>query len=122
VKGAGVAAVILLAVSAGSALAGRVIFVVRPSAVAAGGVVTVSATSSPCLNSREHVAQQVTLISAAFPGHAFGREGAVNVRIGKRGSFSVRTHIRSGLRPGRYEVTARCGGGHLNAAAYIRVR
>jgi hypothetical protein len=108
------------AAAAGAALAARVHLVVRPATVAPGAVVTVSAGSSPCLTP-ERVAQYVTLISAAFPGHAFGGEGAVRGRIGSRGSFSVHARVRLGLRRGRYPVTARCGGGNLGVSASIRV-
>ena len=99
------------------AAAAAVRLTVTPAAVAPGGVVRVSAASSPCL-----AADQVTLISAAFPGHAFGGEGAVSGPVGKHGAFSIRTRIRSGLRPGAYHVGARCGGGNLNATGTIRVR
>jgi hypothetical protein len=111
------AAVAVVLIAAGSALAAPVHLVVSPSSVAAGGVVTVSASSSPCLRR-----DQVTLISTAFPGHAFGGEGAVNGRVGSHGSFSVRTRIRAALRPGSYHVGARCGGGNLGVSASIRVR
>jgi hypothetical protein len=118
--GALAAAMAMLVGCARVAFGARVHLVVAPATVAPGGVVTVSATSSPCL-AREHVTQHVTLISAAFPGHAFGGEGAVYGVIRSHGSFSVRTRIRVGLRPGRHQVGARCGGGNLGASAYIRV-
>ncbi len=98
------------------ALAANVRLVVTPSVVAPGGLVRVSAASSPCLRG-----DQVTLISAAFRGHAFG-QGAVYGTVGAHGAFSVRTRIRTGLRPGRYTVGARCGGGNLGVTATIRVR
>lgn len=104
-----------LAVAA-SAAAANVRLVVTPSAVAPGGVVRVSAASSPCLEG-----DQVTLISSAFRGHAFG-EGAVYGKVGAHGAFSVSTRIRSGLKAGRYTVGARCGGGNLGVSATIRVR
>ena len=113
---AAMATVLFVVFGAASALAARVHMVVSPSAVGAGGVITVSASSSPCLPG-----DQVTLISAAFPGHAFG-EGAVNGRVGGHGSFSVRARVRSGLRPGRYQIGARCGGGNLGVSVYFRVR
>ena len=91
--------------------------VVRPSTVAPGGTIVVSASSSPCL-SRD----QVTLISTAFPGHAFGGEGAVNGKVGSHGSFAVHARVRSGLKPGRYRIGARCGGGNLGVSAYFHIR
>jgi hypothetical protein len=64
----------------------------------------------------------VTLISSAFPGHAFGGEGAVNGKVGSHGSFSVRARVRSGLKPGRYRIGARCGGGNLGVSAFFHIR
>jgi hypothetical protein len=112
-----VTAVLVASIGAASALAAPVHLVVRPSTVAPGGVIVVSASSSPCL-SRD----QVTLISTAYPGHAFGGEGAVNGKVGSHGSFSVRARVRSGLKPGRYRIGARCGGGNLGVSAYVRIR
>lgn len=101
---------------AASALAANVRIVVNPTSVAPGGLVRVSAASSPCLRG-----DQVTLISSAFRGHAFG-EGAVYGTVGPHGAFSVRTRIRAGLKAGRYTVGARCGGGNLGVTAVIHVR
>jgi hypothetical protein len=111
------AAVLVVSIAAGSALAAPVHLVVRPATVAPGGVIVVSASSSPCLPR-----DQVTLISKAFPGHAFGGEGAVNGKVGSHGSFSVRARVRSALPAGRYRIGARCGGGNLGVSAYVRIR
>jgi len=117
VKGVGAVAVaVLVLVGAAGAFAARVHMVVQPATVAPGGLVTVSTRSSPCL-----ARDQVTLISVAFHGHAYG-EGAVNGPIGRHGSFAVRTHIRANIQPGRYVVTARCGGGNLGVSAFITVQ
>jgi hypothetical protein len=101
---------------AAAAEAARVHLVASPTIVSPGGYVRVGAASSPCLPQ-----DQVTLISAAYPGHAFGI-GAVYGRAGAHGAFSVRARIRRVLRAGRYHVSARCGGGNLGALAYFRVR
>ncbi len=111
------AAVLAVSTAAGSALAANVHLAVSPSTVAPGGAIVVSASSSPCL-----AKDQVTLISTAFPGHAFGGEGAVNGKVGSHGAFSVRAHVRSGLAAGRYRIGARCGGGNLGISAYFRIR
>jgi hypothetical protein len=103
-------------VGAGVAAASPVRLVVRPKAVRAGGVIRVTAAASPCL-----VRDQVTLISRAFRGHAFGGEGAAYGVARRHGSFAVRTRIRAALHAGRYEITARCGGGNLGVAAWVRV-
>ncbi len=36
-------------------------------------------------------------------------------------SFSRVVRIRTDVRPGRYAITARCGGANLGVAAYLRV-
>jgi hypothetical protein len=110
------AVVLCLLVAAGSASAARVRMVVAPASVSPGAAIRVSAAASPCL-----ARDQITLISSAFPGHAFG-EGAVYGRIGPRGSFAVTTRIRRGLPAGLYRVGARCGGGNLGVSVSFRVR
>jgi len=116
-KLAGAAAfALLLAVGAGSAVAARVHLVVTPATVSPGAVVRVSASSSPCLRG-----EQVILLSAAFPGHAYG-VGAVYGRAGSGGAFSVRARTRSGAPAGRYHVSVRCGGGNLGVVAYFHLR
>jgi hypothetical protein len=111
---AAAAAAALLSV-AGPATAARVHLVVSPATVSPGGSIRVGATSSPC-----PAHDRVALLSAAYPGHAFGI-GAVYGRVGRRGAFSVLARIRSTLRPGRYHVGVRCGGGNLGVLAYFRV-
>jgi hypothetical protein len=110
------AALLVVLAAASQALAAHVHLTASPSRVSPGGVVTVGAPSSPCLRG-----DQVTLISAAFPGHAFG-EGAVYGHAGRYGAFSIRAHVRSHLSPGRYHVSVRCGGGNLGVLAWFRVR
>jgi len=101
--------------SAATAASPRVVLDVNPASVAPGGVITISAASSPCLRR-----DQVILISTAFPGHAYG-EGAVYGRVESHGAFKVRARIRSALRPGRFLVGVRCGGGNLGITATIRI-
>jgi hypothetical protein len=110
-----VAAVGVLA-AAGSALAAHVQMVATPTVVQPGGVVRVSTRSSPC-----PPGDQVTLISRAFRGHAFGGEGAVYGRVHSHGAFSVATRIQARLSAGRYQATARCGGGNLGVSAWFTV-
>ena len=115
-KGAAALGLAVIALSgAATAPAGRVHLVVQPATVAPGGIVTVSAPSSPCLGG-----DRVTLISVAFRGNADG-EGADHGAVGPHGSFAVRTRIRANLQPGRYVVTARCGG-NLGVSAFIAVQ
>jgi hypothetical protein len=110
-------AVVVLLLAAGSAAAARVHIVVSPTTVSAGAAIRLSATSSPC-----HAADIVSAISAAFPGNAFGGEGALTGRVTHRGSFTIRGRLRVGLRAGRYRIGFRCGGGNLGVAVFVRVR
>jgi len=115
-KALGLTSVAMVLLFAGSAPAARVHLLVSPTTVSPGGIVTVSAKSSPCLRR-----DQVILLSAAFPGHAYGI-GGVYGNVGRHGSFSVPARIRKRLPAGRYHVGARCGGGNLGVLAYFRVR
>jgi hypothetical protein len=63
----------------------------------------------------------VFALSTAFPGHAFGGEGALTGPVHPGGAFSIAGHIRPGLRPGRYTVGARCGGGNLGVSVSLLV-
>jgi hypothetical protein len=110
-------AVVVLLVAAGSAAAARAHIVVLPTTVSPGGAVRLSATSPPC-----HSADTVSAISAAFPGNAFGSEGALTGRVTHRGAFTIRGHIRAGLRAGGYAIGFRCGGGNLGMTVTVRVR
>lgn len=109
--------VVALGVVAGAAAASHVKLAVTPSTVSAGAPVRVTGNASPC-----RAGNTVFAISRAFPGKQFGGEGALSGRVASGGSFSIRGHVRAGLKPGRYAVTARCGGGNLGVTAYVRVR
>lgn len=111
-----VLAALLVLTSASATLAAPVRIVVTPATVPAGGVVVVRADQSPC-----RVGGQVTVISAAFPGNAFGGQGAVVGYVGHGGSFAVRAHVRASLASGVYVVTVRCGGGNLGVSGSFRV-
>lgn len=86
---------------------------VRPSAVARGGLVTVS-------GGRCHAGDTVYLISPAFVGNAFV-EHSVATTARRDGTFARRVRIRRHIRAGRYAITARCGGGNLGVLARLRV-
>lgn len=88
---------------------------VTPMRSHAGAKITVSASSSPCL-----AADTITLISAAFPGHAYG-EGTLVGRVRAHGAFTVSGHLRKQLKPGRYTISGRCGGGNLGSSAVVTV-
>jgi hypothetical protein len=108
-----VLAALVVAVAA-TAAAGHI--AVKPGTISPGGVITVAAASSLCL-SRD----QVILISTAFPGHAYGK-GAVYGHVAAHGAFTVRAHVRSKIKPGRYSISFRCGGGNLGVSVYVRIR
>jgi hypothetical protein len=87
---------------------------VQPTSVARGGTVTVSGRG--CL-----AGDLVYLISPPFVGNAFVQH-SVATRARSNGSFSRHVRIRRYVHPGRYLITARCGGGNLGVAARLRVR
>jgi hypothetical protein len=103
-------------VAAAAAAAATVHITVKPGTVSPGGVITVAAAGSPCL-----ARDQIILISTAFPGHAYG-QGAVYGRVAAHGAFTVKAHVRSKIKPGRYSIGFRCGGGNLGVSVYIRIR
>jgi hypothetical protein len=86
---------------------------VQPTSVARGGTVTVSGRG--CL-----AGDVVYLISPPFVGNAFVQH-SVATTARSNGSFSRHVRIRRYVHPGRYLITARCGGGNLGVAARLRV-
>jgi hypothetical protein len=115
VRAAAVAACASLAL-ASPAGAARVRIAVFPAVASPGAAIRVVGNAGSCPRG-----DTVAAISAAFPGHAFGK-GALSGRVRAGGAFTIRGHVRARARPGRYVVTARCGGGNLGVAAYLRVR
>ena len=90
---------------------------VRPRSVRAGQRVRVFGLAGGCPRG-----DQVTLLSRAFSRrHEFAGVPAVfaTVRTGDR--YSVRTRIPRGRHPGRYAVSARCGGGNFGITAHLRI-
>lgn len=86
---------------------------VQPGSVARGGTVSVSGTGC-------RAGDVVYLISPPFKGNAFVQH-SVATRAHSTGNFSRSVRIRTTVRPGRYLITARCGGGNLGVAAHLRV-
>jgi len=110
-------AIVALLVSAGTALAGRVALTASPSSVRPGVVVSISGNAGDC-----PAGDGVTIISRAFVHrHDFAGVPAVYARVRAHGVFSVRTAIPPTRAPGRYVVTARCGGGTFGIAAHLTV-
>ena len=64
----------------------------------------------------------VTLMSRAFSHkHMFAGVPAISAEIGRRHKYSTRTSIPVRRSPGRYKITARCGGGNLGVTAHLTV-
>ena len=89
-----------------------------PPSVERGHKVVVTGSADGCA-----AGNTVIIISKAFVHtHEFAGLPAVLAKVKYGGSFRVTTTIPATKRPGRYTVTARCGGGNLGALKYLRVR
>ena len=65
----------------------------------------------------------VTLLSTAFPSaHEFAGIPAVYTVVDGQDSYSTHVIIPSARKPGKYSVSARCGGGNFGAYATFRVQ
>jgi hypothetical protein len=107
-------ACVLALVVAPSLLAASRFLHVQPTLVDPGDYVRVNGRG--CLPG-----DTVFLISRPFLGHAFV-QGSVATRARANGTFVRFARIRGGAQPGRYAITARCGGANLGVAAHYRVR
>jgi hypothetical protein len=88
-----------------------------PSVVHRGGVVVISGRAGGC-----PAGDTVAVLSRAFSdAHAFAGVSAVSARVRPDGRYRATTRIPPARRPGRYVVTARCGGGNLGVEAFLRV-
>jgi hypothetical protein len=108
--------VALLAIADAASGAARVRLAVTPGTVSPGATVKVVGNAGTCPKG-----DTVTAISSAFPGHAYGM-GTLTGHVVSGGAFTIRGHVRASIKPGRYTVTARCGGGNLGASAFVRIR
>jgi hypothetical protein len=88
---------------------------VEPGRAAPGAMVRIVGNAGAC-----SAGSTVTAISSAFPGHAFG-EGSLSGLVRSNHTFSIVGHLSRTVRPGRYNVGARCGGGNLGVSAFVRV-
>ena len=109
-----------LAALAGLAVAGTAFgsasharLAVTPGHAAPGGVIRIVGNADACTGT-------VTAISAAFPGHAYG-EGTLTGTVHANHTFVIRGRLSRNAHAGRYSVGARCGGGNLGVATYVRV-
>jgi hypothetical protein len=88
---------------------------VSPGTVKPGNATTVSGTVG---NSCKKPGQ-VTIYSRAFKGatrHEFAGVPAISSTTSRKGKFSKRVTIKKIIKPGRYHVGARCGGGNIGSA------
>ncbi len=88
---------------------------VSPRAVKAGKAVSVSgAVGNGCGKPG-----RVTIYSRAFKGtarHEFAGVPAIFSTTNRKGKFSKRVTIKKIIKPGRYHLGARCGGGNFGSA------
>jgi hypothetical protein len=87
---------------------------VSPSAVKQSHAVTVSGSVGGGCKVPGHV----TIFSRAFRGaarHKFAGVPAIFGTTNRTGKFSTRVTVRKTVRPGRYHVGGRCGGGNFGS-------
>ena len=115
---AGVAALPATLATAAVAAAAVPSLSLTPSSVTRGHTVLIKGSADGC-----SVGNTVFIISRAFVHtHEFAGVSAVLARVKYGGSFRVTTRIPASKRPGRYGVTARCGGGNLGVLKHLTVR
>jgi hypothetical protein len=102
----------------GTATASAPSLTLTPSSVKRGHTVLVKGSADGCT-----AGSTVFILSRAFVHtHDFAGVPAVLARVRYGGSFRVTTRIPATKRPGRYSVTARCGGGNLGVLKHLTVR
>jgi hypothetical protein len=95
---------------------------VTPKQVPVGGKVTISGdVLGPNGQPACQVPGTVTLISGAFAGQGTFQHQDVETTVGADGKYTVQAQILSGVAPGTYTVTGRCGGGNLGVQATLVV-
>jgi hypothetical protein len=100
--------------SAPKRIAARASLSIRPSVVAPGGRVHVFGNAGLCPRG-----DTVLVLSRPFAGRSFAGLGAITAPVRADRFFSAFGHLRPNAKPGRYTVSARCGG---NLAATVRLR
>ncbi len=114
-----IVAVVGLAVFAPGALAASSshFLKVKPSSAAQGATVTVSGSVGHGCQIG-HKADSATIFSKAFKGatkHNFAGVPSVSASLAKskNGAFSVKVTLTNSIKPGKYSVGGRCGGGNF---------
>ena len=114
-----IAAVVGLAAFAPSALASSHFVKVSPGQVSPGQTVTVSGSvGHGCQIGRK--GDSATIFSKAFKGatrHSFAGVPAVSASLAKskNGAFSIKVTLGPNVKPSKYSVTGRCGGGNFGS-------
>jgi hypothetical protein len=89
-----------------------------PAIVHRGGTVHIKGNADGCT-----VGNTVFVLSRAFVHtHQFAGVSAVLAKVRTGGAFRATTVIPRTRKPGRYNVTARCGGGNLGVLVHLTVR
>jgi hypothetical protein len=108
----------VLAAGAAPAVAARPSLIVSPATVKRGGTVQIRGNADGC-----RAGNTLFVLSRAFPrAQEFAGVPAVLARVRRGGAFRATTTIPRRRHPGRYGVTARCGGGNLGVLAHLTVR
>ena len=112
-----IAAVVALAVFAPAALASSHFLKVSPRKVSQGQPVTVSGSVDHGCEIG-HKGDAATIFSRAFKGatkHNFAGVPAVSASLAHstNGSFSIKVTLSPNVKPGKYSVGGRCGGGNF---------
>lgn len=113
-----IAAVVVGLSAASTATAAAPSLTLTPSSVRRGHVVLIKGSADGCA-----AGNTVFILSRAFVHmHDFAGVPAVLAKVRAGGYFRVTTRIPATKRPGRYGVTARCGGGNLGLLKHLTVR
>jgi hypothetical protein len=113
-----VAAVLVSLAVASTAAAAAPSLTLTPSSVRRGHTVLIKGSADGCA-----AGNTVFILSRAFVHrHDFAGVPAVLAKVRAGGYFRVTTRIPARKRPGRYGVTARCGGGNLGILKHLTVR
>jgi hypothetical protein len=113
-----VAAVLVFLAVVSTTAAAAPSLTLTPSSVRRGHTVLIKGSADGCT-----VGNTVFILSRAFVHtHDFAGVPAVLAKVRAGGLYRVSTRIPPTKRPGRYGVTARCGGGNLGVLKHLTVR
>ena len=117
-RAAGVIAAALVAAPGAGASGSPVFLGLTPPTVQRGHVVRIHGSAGDC-----PAGDAVAVLSRAFVAtREFAGVPAVYAKVEAGGAFAAATRIPVRRAPGRYAVTARCGGGNLGLKVTLTVR